>query len=106
MVSSSELTQPSSQEISTESLRLLSVNEARELLRVRHDTVKKLIEEGKIEVLIIGKRTKIPYISLKKFVEENARTLNEEQKEEQLATSREFINKKVDSIINKHTRRN
>ncbi|MFA5010563.1 MAG: helix-turn-helix domain-containing protein [Ignavibacteria bacterium] len=106
MVSSSELTQTSSQEISTESLRLLSVNEARELLRVRHDTVKKLIEEGKIEVLIIGKRTKIPYISLKKFVEENARTLNEEQKEEQLATSREFINKKVDSIINKHTRRN
>lgn len=106
MLSSPELTQTSSQEISTESLRLLSVNEARELLRVRHETVKKLIEEGKIEVMIIGKRIKIPFISLMKFIEENARTLNEEQKEERLATSRDFINTKVDSIIKKHLRRN
>ena len=106
MLSSPELTQTSSREISTESLRLLSVNEARELLRVRYETVKKLIEEGKIEVMIIGKRIKIPFISLMKFIEENARTLNEEQKEERLATSRDFINTKVDSIIKKHLRRN
>jgi excisionase family DNA binding protein len=106
MLSSPELTQTSSQGISTDNLRLLSVNEARELLRVRHETVKKLIEEGKIEVMIIGKRIKIPFISLMKFIEENARTLNEEQREERLATSRDFINTKVDSIIKKHLRRN
>jgi len=53
MVSSSELTLTASPLITEDSLRLLSVNEAREILKVRHETVRKLIEDGKIEVIII-----------------------------------------------------
>lgn len=106
MVSSSELTQTSSQINTAESLRLLSVNEAREILKIRHETVKKLIEEGKIEVMIIGKRYKIPMSSLKKFIEENSRRITEEEKEQQLSCERENILNKIDSIIKKHTRSN
>jgi excisionase family DNA binding protein len=81
------------------------MNEVREILKVRHETVRKLIEDGKIEVIIIGKRIKIPMRSLEKFIEENARVISNEQKEEHLTTSRKYINDHVDSIIIKHTRR-
>jgi excisionase family DNA binding protein len=106
MVSSSELNQTASQEITTESLKLLSVNEAREILKIRHETVKKLIEEGKIEVIIIGSRYKIPMSSLKKFIEENTRRISEEEKEQRLSDERVNIISKIDSIIKKHTRSN
>ena len=106
MVSSSELTITANPEIMTESLKLLSVNEAREILKVRHETVKKLIEDGKIEVIIVGKRIKIPMRSLDKFIEKNARVITDEQKDEHLTTSRKYLNDHVDIIIKKHTRRN
>ena len=89
-----------------EELRLLSVNEARVILKVRHETVRKLIEEGKIEVIIIGKRIKIPLNSLKKFIAENTRRITEEEKEQYLSDSRDYVNNKIDSIIKKHIRRN
>lgn len=98
-------TQPPASTSSREDLRLLSVNEAREILKIRHKTVKKFIEDGKIEVIIIGKRIKIPMKSLEKFIEEHARVITDEQKEERLTTSRGYINEHVDSIIKKHTRR-
>ena len=104
-MSSSELTKQANEVIATESLRLLSMNEVREILKVRHETVRKLIEDGKIEVIIIGKRIKIPTRSLEKFIEENARVITDEQKDERLSTSRGYINEHVDSIIKKHTRR-
>lgn len=104
MVSSPELTQTASPEITTESLKLLSVNEAREILKIRHETVRKLIEEGKIEVVIIGKRYKIPMSSLKKFIEENTRRITEEEQKEQIREKRNFINSQMDSIIKKHSR--
>lgn len=105
MVSSSELTQNASPEITTESLKLLSVNEAREILKIRHETVKKLIEEGKIEVMIIGKRYKIPMNSLKKFIEENSRRITEEEAEVIQSERQEFIRKKVKAIIKNQKRR-
>ena len=105
MVSSSELTQNASPEISTEILKLLSVNEAREILKIRHETVKKLIEEGKIEVIIIGKRYKIPMNSLKKFIEENSRRITEEEAEVIQSERQEFIRKKVKAIIKNQKRR-
>lgn len=92
--------------LNCDELRLISVNEAREILKVRHETVRKLIEEGKIEVIIIGKRIKIPINRLKKFIEENTRKISEEEKEQYLSNSRDFINNKIDSIIKKHIRRN
>lgn len=105
MVSSSELTQTTSPEITERSLRLLSVNEAREILKVRHETVKKLIQEGKIEVLLIGKRIKIPYRSLIKFLNNNAKELSEESCGQQLHLKRDIVENKIDSIIKQHTRR-
>jgi len=106
MVSPSGFTQTASPEISTESFKLLSVNEAREILKLRYETVRKLIEEGKIEVIVIGKRYKIPMNSLKKFIEENTRRISEEEKEQYVSDKRDLINNKIDSIIKKHTRRN
>jgi len=53
MVSSSELTQTSSKEITTESLKLLSVNEARELQQATQDTVTKTTEPDNKETVII-----------------------------------------------------
>jgi len=104
MVSSSELTITANPN-TTDSLRLLSINVVREILKVRHETVRKLIEDGKIEVIIIGKRIKIPMRSIEKFIEENARVISNEQKDEHLTTSRKYIKDHVDSIIKKHTRR-
>jgi len=103
MVTSSEVTQTTSPEITAESLRLLSVNEVRQILKLRHETVMTLIDEGKIEVIIIGKRIKIPAISLKKFIEENTVRLTETGNESpvQQRNSRDFVNNKIDSIIKK-----
>lgn len=104
-MSSTELTKQANEVIATDSLRLLSMNEVREILKVRHETVRKLIVDGKIEVIIIGKRIKIPIRSVEKFIEDNARVITDEQKEERLTTSRGYINEHVDSIIKKHIRR-
>lgn len=105
MVSSSELTQDTSNEVAIDSLRLLSVNEAREILKIRHEAVKKLIEDGKIDVIIIGKRIKIPMRNLNKFIEENSRRINEEEAELILTGKQEFIRNKVKSIIKNQKRR-
>ena len=80
-------------------LRLLSINEAREILKIRHETVKKLIEEGKIEVVMIGKRVKIPMSSLRKFIAENTIKISGEDQNEQNKTRRDYINNKIDFII-------
>jgi len=80
-------------------LRLLSINEVRELLKIRHETVKKLIEKGKIEVITIGKRIKIPMRSLNIFIEENTHKISEEDQNENNKTRRDYINNKIDSII-------
>lgn len=104
MVSSSELTHNTSHAIMTESLRLLSVNEAREILKIRHEAVKKLIEDGKIEVIIIGKRIKIPMRNLNKFIEENSKNISEEN-ELTKSSSLHYLNEEIDSIIKNHKRR-
>jgi excisionase family DNA binding protein len=106
-VSSQELTQQNclSTNIDENNVGLLSINKASKKLKVRYGTVKRLIEEGKIEVIIIGKRTKISMTSLKKFIEENSRRITEEVNEQHLSDSRDIINNKVNSIIKKHTRR-
>jgi len=87
-----------------EDLRLLSVNEAREILKVRHETVKKLIKEGRIEVIMIGKRIKIPMRSLETFIKESSIKLSIEWEEPPDLDSRDYINNKINLIIKKHTR--
>jgi len=94
------------EDISVESLRLLSVNEARKILKIRHQTVKELIEEGKIEVIIMGNRTKIPMSSLIKFIKENSHKVSEDEKINRTSVTRDYVCNKIESIIVKHTRRN
>lgn len=48
-------------------LRLLSINEARKLMGIRYETLKKLVYDGKIEVIEIEGRIKIPHMNLIKF---------------------------------------
>jgi len=99
-------TQPHAESTSSrEDLKLLSVNEGSKILQIRSESVKKLIKEGRIEVIIIGKRIKIPMISLKKFIDQNAKIISDELNEEYLSSSKCYINDKVDSIIKKHIRR-
>jgi hypothetical protein len=52
-----------------EELRLLSVNEVRKILGIRHETVKRLISESKIQAIKIHNRIKIPMSSLIKYEE-------------------------------------
>ena len=51
-----------------EPLRLLSINEARKLLRIRHSSVVNLVDNGEIESITINKRRKIPYLKLTKYI--------------------------------------
>lgn len=61
-----------------ESLRLLSINQARKLLRIRHETLKGLIEAGQIGFIELEGKTKIPFQALIKFIENNT-TINSHQ---------------------------
>ncbi len=60
-------------------LRLLSINEARKLMGIRHETLKKLIYEGKIEVILIEGRIKVPTISLIKFQQQFSKLINQRE---------------------------
>jgi len=53
--------------IDIKNLKLLSINEARKVLGLRHETVKGLIEQGKLQALIIHNRIKIPIWSLLEY---------------------------------------
>lgn len=55
-------------------LALLSVNQAAKILSIRNENVKYLIATGKIKVIEIGKRNKIPYAELIRFVNEELKT--------------------------------
>jgi predicted site-specific integrase-resolvase len=54
-----------------EELRLLSINEARKILGIRHESLKDFIYKGMIGTINIGNKKRIPTESLKKFVMEN-----------------------------------
>lgn len=50
-------------------LELLSINKAAKLMRISRITIRTLINEGKIGVILIGKHNKIPKSELYKFQE-------------------------------------
>ena len=54
-----------------EELRLLSINEARKILGIRHESLKDFIYKGMIGTIKIGNKKKIPIGSLKEFIGEN-----------------------------------
>ncbi len=71
-------------------LRLLSINEARKILGVRHSTLKLLVSNGDIEHLEIEGTVRIPYIALKKFVFEKS-CYREQQRNSSLESDIESI---------------
>ncbi len=79
MVSSEELTNNSFPDIAIESLRLLSINEVRKILKTRHDTIKNLVKMGKIKAVKTDKgKIKIPFISVLDFVKASSTSQNEQ----------------------------
>jgi len=63
---------PSSQITDEKNLRLLSVHKVSKILGIRHDSVLKMIRQGKIKFIRIGQRIKIPYINLIRFIDDEA----------------------------------
>ncbi len=57
-------------------LKLLSLNKASKLMMISVTTLKKLIKEGRIGVITINKQMKIPYLELKRFIQENLTNIN------------------------------
>ncbi|MBI2418146.1 MAG: helix-turn-helix domain-containing protein [Ignavibacteriales bacterium] len=55
----------------TNQLQLYSINAAARVLHLGKDTVYKLVADGKIGYITIGKRKKIPYQELVRFQSEN-----------------------------------
>lgn len=62
--------------IDIKNLKLLSINEARKVLGLRHETVKGLIEQGKLQALIIHNRIKIPIWSILEYQKTAAQNLS------------------------------
>jgi excisionase family DNA binding protein len=56
-----------------EQTRLYSLNEAARKLKIGYETLVRLIEEGRIGVIEIGNRMKIPHTELMRFLTEEAR---------------------------------
>jgi len=71
MVSSSELTNQTGIQTMESDLRLLSINEARKTLGIRYETMRKLIEDGRIGYIEIEGKKKISLLSLRQYIETN-----------------------------------
>lgn len=82
--------------------RLLSINAASKILGIRHQTTTDLIKEGKIKIININGRIKIPRKNLDLFIEAESRaitTSNDIPTNNKLPQSMKYI---LNSIINKH----
>lgn len=80
-------------ELHGDELRLLSINEARRILGIRHSTLKALVLNGDIQYLSIDGKVRIPYVALKKFIFEKS-NYPEQRKSSNLE-------KDIDTIISK-----
>ena len=78
-------------------LRLLSINQARKILHIKYDDMKKLITSGKVRYVSIEGKIKIPYFELKEFLQNNL-IRNSENKEINSRKAEAEIN----NIINKY----
>jgi hypothetical protein len=80
-----------------ETLRLLSINQARKILHIKHDDMKRLVTSGKIRYVIIEGKTKIPYFELKEFLQNNL--IRDTDIEEKNSRKAEV---EINNIINKY----
>ena len=84
-------------------LRLLTINEARKILGIRHETLTKLIKEIKIGHIVIEEKIKVPFWCIKEFQEEQVKILakqnNGKAKDYFILDS---IQEEIDLIINQN----
>lgn len=85
-------------------LSLLSINQARQILKVRHSSIQELINTGQIEFVEINNRKKIPMIKLRNFINRSSKVIKD--KREVVKTfETSSIKNKLKNIIKKHGRR-
>ncbi|MCF8356270.1 MAG: helix-turn-helix domain-containing protein [Melioribacteraceae bacterium] len=77
-------------------IRLLSISETAKLLSLRDETVKQLMADQKIRFIPIGKRNKIPYCELERFINENLTTqkAGQESSVDRMISKKHFPKKK------------
>jgi hypothetical protein len=99
----SDILQPQTEGVSLHSvgLRLLSVNEARKVLGIRFESLKKIINDGKISIIVIEGKIKISELALRQFILDNSKPLKPivQQPQKNVPQS---INETVKRIINKY----
>lgn len=78
------------------SLRLISIHKASKIFGIRYQSLQKMIVTGKLKYIRIGKRKKIPYINLVKFIEEQSGVQNP-YNDNMLST--EEVSKRIDELI-------
>lgn len=54
-----------------ERVKLISISRVAKILGIRSETVDSLINEGKLRAIQIGKRKKIPFIEIERFIQVN-----------------------------------
>jgi len=77
----------------TNEKQLLAVSRAAKVLHVGKDTMYKLIADGRIGYIEMGKRKKIPYTELQSFQDRSLTYTKNEQEKEHLS------NKEVDQFL-------
>lgn len=78
------------------SLRLISINKASKIFGIRYQSIQKMIAVGKLKYVRIGKRKKIPYMNLVKFIEDQS-SLQKPYNDNVLST--EEISRRIDELI-------
>ena len=78
------------------SLRLLSIHKISKLLGIRFQSAKKLVMAGKINFIRVGKRMKIPYMNLVKFLEGPSADNNIGNADH---SSTDGVSKRIDELI-------
>lgn len=100
-MSSTELITDSNTNINTiDNLVLLSINEVRKILRVRHSTVSDLINTGRLKAIKIKDRFKISKISLEEFI--NTSSSNDLRQPDTIHTSSSNLRQQINELINKN----
>jgi len=84
-------------------LKLLSINEARKIFSIRHETLTKLIEEKKIGYIVIEEKIKIPFWCLKEFQKEQIKiSANQNNGKAKDHFNLNSIQEEIDYIINQN----
>lgn len=85
-------------------LRLLTINQARKILHIKHDDMKRLVTSEKVRYVNIEGKIKIPYFELKEFLQNNLirNKVSEEKDSRDIKDEiKDMINKYRKKYINK-----